>query len=51
MDKQLVSRFDVIIDDEGYDLKEDYVVAKKHGLLAIILARNEDKPIHRTKGE
>ncbi len=29
----------------------DFFVAKKHGLFAIIPARNEDVPIHCTKGE
>jgi len=31
--------------------EENHVIAKKHGLLAIIPVRNEDVPIHRTKGE
>jgi len=31
--------------------EENHVIAKKHGLLAIVLERNEDVPIHRTKGE
>ena len=30
---------------------ENHVVAKKHCLLAIIPARNEEVPIYRTKGE
>jgi len=31
--------------------EENHVIAKKHGLLAIIPARNEDVPIYRTKGK
>jgi len=48
---QLFIMFRVIIGDKGYDSEENHVIAKKHGLLAIIPVRNEDVPIHRTKGE
>jgi len=51
MDKELVSKFRIIIGDKGYDSEENHVIAKKHGLLAIIPTRNKDVPIHRTKGE
>jgi len=51
MDKEIINKFDIIIGDKGYDSEENHVIAKKHGLLAIIPARNEDVPIYRTKGK
>jgi len=51
MDKELVSEFNIIIGDKGYDSEENHVIAKRHGLFPIIPVRNEEVPIHRTKGE
>jgi len=51
MDSEVIGKFKIIVGDKGYDLEENHVIAKKHGLLAIIPARNEDLPIYRTKGE
>jgi len=51
MDKEIINKFDIIIGDNGYDSEENHVIAKKHGLLAIIPARNKDVPIYRTKGK
>jgi len=51
MDREIINKSKIIIGDKGYDSEENHVIAKKHGLLAIIPARNEDVPIHRTKGE
>jgi len=51
MDREIISKFNIIIGDKGYDSEENHIIAKKHGLLAILPARNEDVPIHRTKGE
>ena len=48
---QIFIMFRVIIGDKGYDSEENHVIAKKHGLLAIIPVRNDDIPIYRTKGE
>jgi len=46
MDRKIINKFDVIIGDKGYDSEENHIIAKKHGLLAIIQARNKDVPIH-----
>jgi len=51
MGKELVSKFNVIIGDKGYDSEENHVIAKRYDLQAIIPVRNKDVPIHRTKGE
>ena len=51
MDREIISKFKIIIGDKGYDSEENHVTDKKHGLLAIIPVRNKDVPIHRTKGE
>jgi len=51
MDSEIINKFRIIIGDKGYDSEENHVIAKKHGLLAIIPARNEDVPIYRTKSE
>ena len=51
MDKELVSKFRLIIGDKGYDSEENHVIAKRYDLHAIIPARNKDVPIHRTRGE
>ena len=51
MDKELVSKFKLIIGDKGYDSEENHVIAKRYDLHAIIPARNKDVPIYRTKGE
>jgi len=50
-DREIVGKFKIIIGDKGYDSEENHVIAKKHGLFAIIPARNKDETIHRTKGE
>jgi len=50
MDREIVDKFKIIIGDKGYDSEENHVIAKRYGLFAIIPARNEDVPIHRTKG-
>jgi len=51
MDSEIINKFKIIIGDKGYDSEENHVIAKKHGLFAIIAVRNEDVPVHRTKGE
>jgi len=51
MDKELVSKFKIIIGDKGYDSEENHVITKRYNLLAIIPVRSKDVPIHRTKGE
>jgi len=51
MDKELVSKFKIIIGDKGYDSEENHIIAKRYDLQAIIPTRNKDVPIHRTKGE
>jgi len=51
MDREIIGKFNIIIDDKGYDSEENHIIAKKHGLFAIIPTRNKDVPIHRTKGE
>jgi len=51
MDKAIADRFRVIVGDKGYDLEENHIVARRYGLFAIIPARNEGVPIHRTRGE
>jgi len=51
MDKELVSKFRIIIGDNRYDSEENHFIAKRYDLLAIIPTRNKDVPIHRTKGE
>jgi len=51
MDKEIVSKFKIVIGDKAYDSEENHVITKKHGLLAIIPVRNEEVPIYRTKGE
>ncbi len=48
---KIIGKFKVIIGDRGYDSKENHIIAKKYGLLAIIPAGNKDVPIHRTRGE
>ena len=49
MDRKIINKFRLIIGDKGSE--ENHVIAKRHGLLAIIPVRNEDAPIYRTKGE
>jgi len=44
VDREIVSKFRLIIGDKGYDLEENHVIAKS--LFTIIPARNEDEPIH-----
>jgi len=51
MDREIINRFKIIIGDKGYDSEENHVIAKRYDLQAIIPVRNEDVPIHRTKGE
>ncbi len=51
MDNEIVDKFKIIIGDKGYDSEKNHIIAKGYGLFAIIPARNEDVPIHRTKGE
>jgi len=51
IEKEIISKFDVIIGDKGNDSEKNHVIAKKYGLLSIIPVRNEEVPIHRTKGE
>jgi len=36
MDKEIISKFKIIIGDKGYDSEENHVIAKRYGLLAII---------------
>ncbi len=51
MDKEIIGKFKIIIGDKGYDSEENHIIAKEYGLVAIIPARYEDVPIHRTRGE
>ena len=51
MDREIINKSKIIIGDKGYDSEENHIIAKKHGLFAIISARNKDVPIHQTKGE
>jgi len=51
MDSEIINKFNIIIGDKGYGSEENHIIVKKHGLLAIIPARNEEVPIYRTKGE
>jgi len=47
MDSKIIGKFETVIGDKGYDSerrKPRYY--KKHGLLAIIPARNKDVPIY-----
>jgi len=46
MDSEIVGKFKIIIGDKGYDSEENYVIAKRYGLFAIIPARNEYVPTH-----
>ena len=39
MGREIVSKFDIIIGDKGYDSEEKHIIVKKHGLLAIILVK------------
>jgi len=52
LNREIVSKLRIVIGDKVYDSeKENHIIAKKHALLAIILARNEDVLVYRTKGE
>ena len=46
MDSEIVGKFKIIIGDKGYDSEENYVIAKRYGLFAIIPARNEYVSTH-----
>ncbi len=51
MDREIISKFRIIIGDKRYDSEENHIIAKKYGLMAIIAARNKDVPIRRIEGE
>jgi len=45
MDREIIEKFKIIIGDKGYDSRRKPHYCQKHGLLAIIPARNEEVPI------
>ena len=51
IDSEVVAKFKIIIGDKGYDSEENHVIAKEHGLLAIIPTRNKDVQIYRIRGK
>jgi len=46
-----ITSIDVILGDKGFDAQKNHTVVHEHGALLITPLRNEDVPIHRTKGE